>query len=161
MAEEYKRTYYFIEQVVTDASQRIAYSFPDAIKNEEMLQTLIKTIESNPELKLAVLEDASRPEYVETPSSYIWELLDEYPIGAALRKEYPGIEKYRISGALTRGIHLRVQPGDKLEDTPFYKFDSWANKEPKESMPSFKKYIGDVAKYNPHQISGASTKTNL
>lgn len=161
MAEEYKRTYYFIEQVVTDASQKIAYSFPDAIKNDELLQDLIKTIESDPQIKLTVLGDASRPEYAENPASYIWELLDEYPIGAALRKKYPGIEKYRISGALARGIHLQVHPGDKIEDTPFYKFDSWANKQPKESMPSFKKYIGDIAKYNPQQVSGASTKTSI
>ena len=153
--------YYFVEQVVTNASQRIAYSFPDAIKNQDLLQQLIKTIESNPEIKLAVLEDASRPEYMETPSSHIWNLLDQYPIAAALQKEYPGIEKYRISGALARGAHLQVQPGDKIEDTPFYKFDNWANKEPKESMPSFKKFIGDVAKYNPQQVSGASTKTSI
>lgn len=156
-----KHQYYFVEQVLTNASQRIAYSFPDVIKDRETLQQLITTIESDPELKLAVLEDASRPEYMQTPSSHIWDLLDQYPIAATLRKEYPGIEKYRISGALARGAHLQVQPGDKIEDTPFYKFDSWANKETKEAMPSFKKYIGDVAKYNPQQVSGASTKTTI
>lgn len=156
-----KRQYYFVEQVLVNASQRIAYSFPDVIKDRKTLQQLIATIESDSELKLAVLEDASRPEYMQTPSSHIWELLDQYPIAATLRKEYPGIEKYRISGALARGIHLQPEPGDKIEDTPFYKFDQWANKESKESMPSFKQYIGDVAKYNPQQISGASTATAI
>ena len=156
-----KYQYYFVEQVLTNPSQRVAYSFPDVIEDQETLDELIRTIESDSELKLAVLEDASRPEYVEAPSSYIWELLDKHPIGAALQKQFPGIEKYRISGALARGAHLQVQPGDKIEDTPFYKFDSWANKQSKESMPSFKKYIGDVAKYNPQQVSGASTKTSI
>lgn len=155
------RTYYFIEQVVTNANQRIAYSLPDAIDDPDLLKELIKIIESDPKIKLAVLGDASHPEYAEMLSSDIWKLLDQYPISATLKEKYPGIEKYRISSALTGGIHLQVDPGDKLEDTPFYKYDNWANKESKDSMPSFKKYINDVAKYNPRQISGASTKTIL
>ena len=157
-----KSPYYFVEQVLLNSSQRIVYSFPDVIKDQQTLHQLIATIESDPELKLVVLGDASRPEYSQQPAKYVWELLDKHPVAATLRKEYPGIENYRISAISNKGIYAQAQPGDDLQDIPFYKFDTWANKgrrESGESMPSFKQYIGDVAKYNPQQTSGASTKT--
>jgi hypothetical protein len=154
--------YFFIERVVNNPRGNIGYSLPNAIENKEMIRDLVSTIEADTELKLLVLADAARPGSHEKTAQDIWAILSQYPIGKALIEQYPGIEKYRISGTPAKGDHLRIEPGHEQEDTPFHKFDSWANsakRESEETMPSFKEYITNPNKYNPQQTSGAATKT--
>lgn len=155
--------YFFVlEQVVTNTTNQLSYSLPSIIKDVGLLKQLIKTIDSDPELMFIVTGDASRPGSAEKTAKEVWQLLDKYPIGATLRETYPGIEKYRISGALNRSTYLKPEPNEDLESTEFYKFDLWANssqRNSEETMPSFKEYINNPSKYNPQQVTGAATKT--
>jgi hypothetical protein len=156
-----RRQYYFIERVVRNPQANIGYSLPDIIEDKEMIRDLVNAIEANTELKLLVLADAARPGSHEKNAQDLWAILSQYPIGKALLQKYPGIEKYRISGTLAKGAYLKIEPGQEQEDTPFHKFDSWANssqRQSEETMPSFKEYITNPNKYNPQQTSGAATK---
>lgn len=154
-------TYYFIEQVVGSGSMQASYSLPDVIKEKSLRRELIDVIESDTELKLMVFSDASRQDYSKRTAKDIWDLLDKYPIASILREKYPGIENYRISGATNRNIRSEITSEEDIENAPFYTFDKWANTTPRESnesMPSFKEYVTNAAKYNPQQVSGAATK---
>lgn len=154
--------YYFIEQVVGSGSMQASYSLPDIIKEKPLLRELIDTIESDTELKLIVFSDGSRQDYSKRTAKDIWTLLDKYPIAAVLREKYPGIDNYRISAATNRNIQSEISSEEDIENAPFYTFDKWANTTPRESndsMPSFKEYVTNPAKYNPQQISGAATKS--
>lgn len=154
-----KAKYYFIEQIVTDSSTKRGYSLPNVIQNHELLKELIDTLESNLELKLMAFADDSNPKYASATAATMWDILKKYPIGQKLLKTYPGIENYRISGALTRGAFFKKDAGEA--ESPFKQFDNWANKTPKQSptsMPSFKDYINNPETYNPHQVMGGVGK---
>lgn len=154
--------YYFVEQVIASPQTNIGYSFPDIIKEDSLIKKLVNTIESDTELKLIVLGDASRPEAPLKTAQEIWSLLSKYSIGKQLLDQYPGIEKYRISAVPVRSTYFKIQPGEEQQDTPFHKFDLWANSSKRESgetMPSFREYVTNPNKYNPQQTSGAATKT--
>ena len=150
---------YCFEQIIASSAGTRAYSLPNIIKDPEKIKELIRTIETDSSLKLMAFGDITQQKYSSATAKDMWDILEQYPIGQELKQSYPGIEKYRISGALTRGAFFKKDAGEK--ETPFEKFDHWANQEPRESdttMPSFKDYINNPETHNPHQIMGASPR---
>jgi hypothetical protein len=156
-----QRYCFILETVFLNSTSTIGYSYPDNLTEDEYKQ-LTNAIESNKELKLIILGDSSRGEAKKASAETIWKMLEEYPIGQHLIKAYPGIEKYRISSASAASTFFKPAPGEKLEDTDFYRFDKWANGQTRElatTMPSFREYIGDPNKFLPNVRSGAATKS--
>jgi hypothetical protein len=79
----------------------------------------------------------------------MWSILDKTAIGMKLLKSYPNIRSFRISSAT-------ANRKDEL-----HKYDTYANRKltvKRTEVPSFKEYVSNPSKYNPHEVSGGLFK---
>jgi hypothetical protein len=141
--------YVLIENVHPNRKKNIIYSLPDVIKNDSDIRALIDVLDDNNELKLMAFGDLSDESYQKASAEDMWSILDKTAIGMKLLKSYPNIRKFRISSATA----------NRKED--LYKYDVYANRKltvNRTEVPSFKEYVTNPSKYNPHEVSGGLFK---
>jgi hypothetical protein len=141
--------YVLVEHVYPNRKRNIVYSLPDIIKNDADIRALVDVMDDNNELKLMAFGDISDSTYEGATAEDMWSILDKTSIGMKLLKSYPNIRQFKISSATA----------NRKED--LYKYDVYANRKlavKRTNVPSFKDYISDPTKYNPHEVSGGFFK---
>ena len=136
--------YVLVESVYPNRKSNIVYSLPDIIEDRSDIRALIDVLDDNNELKLMAFGDLSDDSYQNATAEDMWSILDRTAIGMKLLRLYPNIRNFRISSATS----------NRKED--LYKYDAAANRKLRvnREMPSFKEYISNPNKYNPHEVSG-------
>lgn len=141
--------YVLVENVFPNRKKNIIYSLPDIIKNDADIRALVDVLDDNSELRLMAFGDLSDESYQKASAEDMWSILDKTSIGMKLLRAYPNIRRFRISSAT-------ANRGDELR-----KYDTHANRKltvKKAEVPSFKEYISNPSKYNPHEVSGGYFK---
>jgi hypothetical protein len=142
---------YIFESVQPNRKKNIFYTLPDIIKNDADIRALIDVLDDNNELRLMSIGDISDPSYQNASADDMWEILSKTAIGMKLLRLYPDIKKFRISSAL-------ANRRDEL-----IKYDVYANRKfsKRIEVPSFKEYVSNPSKYNPHEVSGGSFRESV
>ena len=141
--------YVLVENVFPNRKKNIIYSLPDIIKNDADIRALVDVLDDNSELRLMAFGDLSDESYQKASAEDMWSILDKTSIGMKLLKAYPNIRSFRISSAT-------ANRGDELR-----KYDTYANRKltvKRAEVPSFKEYVSNPSKYNPHEVSGGFFK---
>ena len=144
--------YCLVENIRPNRNKNIIYSLPDIIKNQSDINALIDVLDDNNELRLMCIGDISDESYQNATAEDMWSILDKTAIGMKLLKMYPYLRNYRISSALK----------NRADD--LYKYDQYANRKfnaQRTEVPSFKEYVSNPNKYNPHEVSGGSFKESV
>lgn len=142
---------YIFESVQPNRKKNIFYTLPDIIKNDADIRALIDVLDDNNELRLMSIGDISDSSYQNASADDMWEILGKTAIGMKLLRSYPDIKKFRISSAL-------ANRRDELD-----KYDAYANRKfsKRIEVPSFKEYVSNPSKYNPHEVSGGSFRESV
>lgn len=141
--------YVLVENVYPNRKKNIVYSLPDVIKHDSDIRALIDVMDDNNELRLMAIGDISDDTYQDATAEDMWSILDKTSIGMKLLRSYPNIRNFKISSATA----------NRKEE--LYKYDTYANRKlavKRTGIPSFKEYISNPNKFNPHEVSGGFFK---